>query len=231
MARRIPNHTGACDRPPPLDPAESARSNEEVPVKRIEINATPSGVCRPGPVNLCMGSSASPFWPAPLALTGGTRSADNGQPAYRSGVPQQELAQVAVQGVEVTRAGHEPDVSVGPDEHHSPVAAEGTTGLPVGGYGRDHAGRNAEPRCRLPRSGRRLPALAAWPQDEGPALVETSTAFFLFVLTAGAVPFALAPLTGRLTGADPLSEDGARRHADRVVSTLFGEGSSGHPGA
>jgi len=50
--------------------------------------------------------------------------------------------------------------------------------------------------------------------------------FFLFMLTAGAVPFALAPLTGRLTGADPLSEDGARRHADWVVSTLFGGGAT-----
>ncbi len=50
--------------------------------------------------------------------------------------------------------------------------------------------------------------------------------FFLFILTAGAMPFALSELTNRLYGADILSEEQAELHADRVISTLFGEGSS-----
>ena len=48
-------------------------------------------------------------------------------------------------------------------------------------------------------------------------------AFFLFVLTAGAMPFALAGLSGRLYGTDVLSEEEAGLHADRVIATVFGE--------
>ena len=48
-------------------------------------------------------------------------------------------------------------------------------------------------------------------------------AFFLFVLTAGAMPFALAGLTGRLYGADVLSEEQAGLHADRIIATVFSE--------
>jgi len=50
--------------------------------------------------------------------------------------------------------------------------------------------------------------------------------FFLFILTAGAMPFALAALTGQLYGVDFLSEEQAKLHADRVISTLFSEGVS-----
>jgi AcrR family transcriptional regulator len=47
-------------------------------------------------------------------------------------------------------------------------------------------------------------------------------AFFLFVITAGAMPFALAGLTGRLYGTDVLTEEQAGLHADRIIATVFG---------
>ena len=46
--------------------------------------------------------------------------------------------------------------------------------------------------------------------------------FFLFL--SAATPFALSALTGRVLGADVGSEEHARRHADRIVSKLFGDG-------
>jgi AcrR family transcriptional regulator len=47
--------------------------------------------------------------------------------------------------------------------------------------------------------------------------------FFLFLLTAGAMPFALPALTGILLGEEtPLREEGARQYADRLTATLFG---------
>lgn len=48
--------------------------------------------------------------------------------------------------------------------------------------------------------------------------------FFSFVLTAGAMPFALPALTRGLLGEEtPIGEEGARQHADRLIETLFGE--------
>jgi AcrR family transcriptional regulator len=46
--------------------------------------------------------------------------------------------------------------------------------------------------------------------------------FFLFLLMSAATPFALSALTGRVLGRDVGSEEHARRHADRIVRTLFG---------
>ena len=47
--------------------------------------------------------------------------------------------------------------------------------------------------------------------------------FFLFLLTAGVIPFALSALSRGILGADVLAEDQAERHADRLVQTLFGD--------
>ena len=47
--------------------------------------------------------------------------------------------------------------------------------------------------------------------------------FFLFLLTACVIPFALSALSGGILGADVLAEDQAERHADRLVQTLFGD--------
>ena len=47
--------------------------------------------------------------------------------------------------------------------------------------------------------------------------------FFLFLLTAGVIPFALSALSGGILGADVLAEDQPERHADRLVQTLFGD--------
>ena len=47
--------------------------------------------------------------------------------------------------------------------------------------------------------------------------------FFLFLLTAGAMPFAMPALTGVLLGEEtPIGEEGARHHADRLIETLLG---------
>jgi TetR/AcrR family transcriptional regulator len=47
--------------------------------------------------------------------------------------------------------------------------------------------------------------------------------FFLFLLTAGVVPFALSALSEEILGTDILAEQHAERHADRIVRTLFGD--------
>ena len=46
--------------------------------------------------------------------------------------------------------------------------------------------------------------------------------FFLFLLTAGVIPFALSALSRGILGADVLAQDQAERHADCLVQTLFG---------
>lgn len=50
--------------------------------------------------------------------------------------------------------------------------------------------------------------------------------FFLFLLTAGAMPFAFTALTDELLGAATPPEERAERHADRIIATLFGESKS-----
>jgi hypothetical protein len=47
--------------------------------------------------------------------------------------------------------------------------------------------------------------------------------FFLFLLTAGVVPFALSALNEEILGTDILAEEQAELHADRIVRTLFGD--------
>jgi hypothetical protein len=49
-------------------------------------------------------------------------------------------------------------------------------------------------------------------------------AFFLLLLTAGAMPFGLPALSGILLGEElPIGEEGARHHADRLIETLLGK--------
>jgi hypothetical protein len=47
--------------------------------------------------------------------------------------------------------------------------------------------------------------------------------FFLFLITAGVIPFALSALSEGILGADVLAEEQAEQHADRLVQTLFGD--------
>jgi AcrR family transcriptional regulator len=46
--------------------------------------------------------------------------------------------------------------------------------------------------------------------------------FFLFLLLAGATPFALSALTERIVGTEIFGEGYAEQHADRILRTLFG---------
>jgi len=47
--------------------------------------------------------------------------------------------------------------------------------------------------------------------------------FFLFLVLAGATPFALSALTEGILGTEILTEEYAERYADRIVRTLFSE--------
>jgi len=48
-----------------------------------------------------------------------------------------------------------------------------------------------------------------------------SNNFFLFVVSLGALPFAIYPFSNKLCGTNILSEKQAREHADLVIDTLF----------
>ena len=45
--------------------------------------------------------------------------------------------------------------------------------------------------------------------------------FFLFVVSLGAIPFAISPFSNRLCGTNILSKNQAEAHADLVIETLF----------
>jgi len=47
--------------------------------------------------------------------------------------------------------------------------------------------------------------------------------FFLFIVSAGAAPIALSPLTDAFCGGEILSPDGIEAHANLVISTLFND--------
>ncbi|WP_158088648.1 TetR/AcrR family transcriptional regulator [Thermoactinospora rubra] len=65
-----------------------------------------------------------------------------------------------------------------------------------------------------------LAGLLARLQGEGLVRDQPPEWFFLHVLLAGAAPFALAPLTAAVTGADPLTEEYGRRQAELLMRTL-----------
>ncbi len=50
----------------------------------------------------------------------------------------------------------------------------------------------------------------------------TNESFFLFVVSLGALPFALAPFSNRLCATDILSKEQRENHANLVIDTLFG---------
>jgi TetR/AcrR family transcriptional regulator len=54
--------------------------------------------------------------------------------------------------------------------------------------------------------------------------------FFLLILTAGTVPFALSALSEHVLGEDALTQEYADRHAERISKTLFGSASSPQSG-
>ena len=77
---------------------------------------------------------------------------------------------------------------------------------------------------RLAAPRRLLAPVLAGLQRQGLLRRFDADTFFLLLLTTGAVPFALPALTGSLLSEEPpTTEEGARRHADRLIETLFGE--------
>lgn len=60
-------------------------------------------------------------------------------------------------------------------------------------------------------------------QQQGHLSNFTNESFFLFVISLGALPFALAPFSNRLCATDILSKEQREKHANLVIDTLFGQ--------
>jgi AcrR family transcriptional regulator len=126
-----------------------------------------------------------------------------------AGAVSEEEAVVAaaevVRGVVLVSARH-PGIA-------SLLAHEGTGG----GERLDHLIEHAAPLREL------WAPIFARAQNQGYLRQFDEDTFFLFLLTAGVIPFALSALSGGILGADMLAEEQAEQHADCLVQTLFGD--------
>lgn len=99
-----------------------------------------------------------------------------------------------------------------------------------------HEGINGGPRltyalAQFAPLGERMEPLLALLHQRGYARHFDNQTFFLFLVTAGAAPFALTAFTTMLTGDDIRSEAQLQRHTERTIATLFGTTSAVLPPA